>query len=63
MNFFLEYDNQEGIGKIDDIYVEKEEEEYDYLYVSRQKYLNKDNKGNEYGIVCYLEDNFYFMLG
>lgn len=59
----LKYDNQESSGKIDDIYVEKEEEEYDYLYISRQKYLNKDNKGNEYGIVCYLGDDFYFILG
>lgn len=59
-----EYDNQEGIGKIDDIYVEKEEE-YDHLHASRQKHLNKDNKGNhyEYGTACYLEDNSYSTLG
>lgn len=62
-NTSSEYDNQESIGKIDDIYVEKEEEEYDHLHASRQKHLNKDNKGNEYGTACYLEDNSYSTLG
>eukprot|EP00105_Crassostrea_gigas_P023406 XP_011443223.2 PREDICTED: uncharacterized protein LOC105339400 [Crassostrea gigas] len=62
-NTSSEYDNQESIGKIDDIYVEKEEEEYDHLHTSRQKHLNKDTKNNEYGTACYLEDNSYSTLG
>lgn len=62
-NTSSEYDNQESIGKIDDIYVEKEEEEYDHLHTSRQKHLNKDTKGNEYGTACYLEDSSYSTLG
>lgn len=62
-NITPEYDNQEGIGKIDDIYVEKEDEEYDHLHSSRQKHLTTETKGNEYGTACYLEDNSYSTLG
>lgn len=56
------YENQDSMGKIDDIYVGKEEEEYDHLHTSRQKHLTKETKNNEYGTACYLEDNSYSTL-
>lgn len=56
------YENQDSMGKIDDIYVGKEEEEYDHLHTSRQKQLTKETKNNEYGTACYVEDNSYSML-
>lgn len=56
------YENQDSMGKIDDIYVGKEEEEYDHLHTSRPKQLTKETKNNEYGTACYVEDNSYSML-
>lgn len=56
------YENQDSMGKIDDIYVEKEEEEYDHLHSSRQNHITKDTKDNEYGTASYLEDNSYSTL-
>lgn len=58
-----DYENQNSVGNIEEMYVEKAEEEYDHLHSSRQKHLTNQTKGNEYGTACYLEDNSYSTLG
>lgn len=61
-NNTLENDNQGRIFKIDEIYVEKEEE-YDHLHKSRQKHVAKQVDDNRYGSASYFDEDSYSTLG
>lgn len=60
-NTTLENDNHRSICKIDDIYVEKEED-YDHLRTNRQKKATVQADDDRYGSASYFEDNSYSSL-
>lgn len=60
-NTILENDDRGNICKIEDIYVEKEEE-YDDLNKSRQKHVTTQVDDDRYGTASYLEEGSYSTL-
>lgn len=60
-NSILEKVDQGSINKIDDIYVEKEEE-YDHLHTSRQKHATMQADYDIYGTASYLKEGSYSSL-
>lgn len=61
-NTTAENDKPGSISKMDDIYVEKEEE-YDHLHASRQKKMTIQIDDDRYGSATVLEDDSYSTLG
>lgn len=60
-NTILENDDRGNICKIEDIYVEKDEE-YDHLNKSRQKHVTTQVDDDRYGTASYLEEGSYSTL-
>lgn len=60
-NTTLENDDQGSIYKIDDIRVEKEEENY-HLHTSRQKHVTMQADDDNYETASYLKDGCYSTL-